>query len=686
MRQAFLSIYSEQGRLAIPCGARLGSPHAHPVFPFMSSTPRAPLRQPSEGPGTSLFTQEPVLLLAMVVVTLYFGRSILIPLALALTLNFLLGPAVSLLGRLRVARVPATLTVMALATALLGGIVWLVVGQLLTVVNDLPNHSENIRAKLALTHVPTDSRIGRAIVSLEGLGRELNGKSPDPATAAGPAAVRGGRRTRPSSVEGAALAGSLAAPGQQPAPVIVIEPPVTEGAYLREMLLPVLGPLGTAGMVIVFTIYMLLKREDLRNRLLLLAGISRLNIMTQALDDAAERISRYLLANVAVNASTGVVFAGGLYAIGIPNATLWGALLGLLRMVPYLGPLVGGLLPTVFALAIFPTWWQAGCVVGLMVVLEALLSNFFEPWLYGAHTGISELALVVMAIVWTLLWGWAGLALSTPLTVCLIVTGRVLPQMSFLHILLGDEAELAPEAQFYERLLAMDQAEAHLVADRFLEQHSTLELYDEVVLPALAMAEQDRRKGMLTEERAHFLLQSAQELIEELTGYPAEEGTAPRAHALAERTCPVVCVPTSDQADEIAATMLAQLLERAGHKTLLLPPAALSPELLARFAEDPSTTLCISAMPPLAFVPARALCARLRKDLPANRILVCLWSNTGSPETLLARFGAAQPDAVVQTLGGALEQFALDLPDSAAGDIFARTGAPPRTALRGEAL
>jgi hypothetical protein len=305
-------------------------------------------------------------------------------------------------------------------------------------------------------------------------------------------------------------------------------------------------------------------------------------------------------------------------------------------------------------------------VIALIVVLEATVANFLEPWLYGSHTGISELALVVMAIVWTLLWGWAGLALATPMTVCLIVMGRVLPQMSFLHVLLGDEAALAPEAHFYERLLALDQTEAHLITDRFLEQRSTLELYDQVVLPALAMAEQDRHKGILAEEQAVFLLQSAQELIEELTDHAPGTGlTMPEALPY-ERAC---------QADELVATMLAQLLEHAGHKTLLLPAAALSTELLTRFAEDPSMTICISALPPLAFLPARDLCSRLRKELPSNRIIVGLWGSSRSPETLRARFGQGQPDEVVLTLAGALQQFAAGLPKVPSKDqVFARSG------------
>lgn len=617
----------------------------------------------------SLLAREPLLLLALAVLVLYFARSILIPLALALTLTFLLAPAVGWLQRIKLPRVPATLLAMGAVTTLLGGILWLVASQLLTLVNDLPNHSGNIRAKLALTHVPTDSRIGQAIVSLEGLGKEFSGGDapapPKPLTPLG----RSTRRTSRDAV--ATEVGTLVAPGQQPQRVMVVEPPATEASYLRDLLLPVLGPLGTAGIVIVFTIYMLLKREDLRNRLLLLAGVGRLNIMTQALDDAAARISRYLIANVTVNAGCGIVLAGALFAIGVPNAALWGALFALLRTVPYIGPLAGGLLPAAYTLVVFPTWWQAGAVVAFMVVLEASVANFLEPWLYGAHTGISELGLVVMAIFWTLLWGWPGLALATPLTVCLIVVGRVLPQMSFLHILLGDEAELAPEAHFYERLLALDQTEARSIAERFLEQRTTLELYDQVVLPALAMAEQDRHKGALSEERAYFLLQSTYELIEELTGSSSRDPASPPSLPL-ERACPVVCIPTSDQADEIAATMLAQLLEGAGHKTLLLPADAVSGELLTLFADDPATTLCISAVPPLAFVPARALCARLRKQLPRNRILVGLWGNVGSADALRQRFGSARPESVVLSLADALQQLDGEPVDPAPDAIFAR--------------
>ncbi len=690
----------------------------------MQTKARVEERAARQSSGGSLLTREPLLLLALLLAIFYFGRPLLIPLALALTFNFLFTPLVSRLERLHLRRTPAALLVLIAASALLGAFLWLVAGQLLHVVNDLPSHAPNIRTKLAKTHVPADSSLGQALISMEGLSRELSG---DPAQQdAQHRALASTATARARSAAGREAARRAAETGQppepQPTPVVVVQTPSSETAYLRQLLRPVLAPLGTAGMVLVFTVYMLIKREDLRNRLLLLAGIGRLNLVSHALDDAAARISRYLIANAAVNAGFGIVFAAGLYAIGVPYATLWGALLAILRTIPYVGSLVGGGLPVLFALIYFPSWWQAGCSFVLIGLLEILVSNFLEPWLYGAHTGISELALLAMAIVWTLLWGWPGLALSTPLTVCLIVVGRTMPQMSFLHILLGDDAELAPEARFYERMLALDQNEAHLFAERFLEhrtaiprtdlrpgrraypgvaaaseQRTPIDLYDTVLLPALALAENDRHKGALEESRAAFFMQSAAELIAELTAYPVKVA-APASAALplsgaveqaiaealiARNCCPVVCIPASDQADEIAATMLAQVLEAAGHKTLLLPPSALTPDLLRRFAEEPQTTLCISALPPLAFAAARTLFERLRSQLPDNPILVGLWRSQTAPDLLRRRFGmSSEIDGTASTLAEAMRKIQHHGGSMTLSDIYARTPSQPAASVR----
>ena len=591
---------------------------------------------------------EPLLVLGLVLLTLYFARDLFIPLAMALTLNFLLAPAVIQLERLRLRRLPAVIVVVQLASTCItiGG--WIVVRQLLDVASDLPSYRQNIDDKLSAIHAPTTGPLGNALNGIKVLRQELTGtRAPQPLPPPPELDKTRSRRTRESEREKQQQSG--------PTQVEVIQTPISNREYVQQLLRPVLKPLGMLGMVVIFTIYMLIKREDLRNRLLLLAGMSRLNVMSQALNDAAQRISSYLLMNVLVNASYGIVFGMGLFFLHVPNATLWGVLLGILRMVPYAGMIIGGALPICFTFAVFPGWWTTLFVLLLFAVLEVAVSNFIEPWLYGSHTGISALALVTTAMVWTLLWGIPGLILSTPLTVCLIVMGRYVPQMSFLHILLGDEAELAPEAHFYERLLAMDQTEAHHIADKFLEGHSLVDLYDNVVLPALSLAEQDRHKGFLDDARGAFLFQSATEMIVELTDYHSPPDTSQEAPEQMDRACPVVCLTANDQADEIAAVMLAQLLEQRGHKTMLLHEEALTPEIVERLREEPSTMICISALPPFAFVHARNLCLRVREALPDNRILIGLWGATGNNEMLRERFGAGRPQSVATTLAQAIQ-------------------------------
>jgi predicted PurR-regulated permease PerM len=591
-------------------------------------------------------SNEPILVLGLALLTLYFARDLLIPFAMALTLNFLLAPAVILLERVRLRRIPAVILVVVIASVFIGGVGWVVARQLLAVASDLPSYHANIDDKLASIHAPTTGPIGNAIKGLRSLSQDLSGGSsqePGPSDSEKGLSSRRARELLREQQE------------NNPRPVIVVPQPVSDRAYAQQLLKPFIKPLGMMGMVVIFTIYMLLKREDLRNRVLLLAGVGRLNVMTQALNDAANRISSYLLLNVLVNASYGLVFGVGLFFLHVPNATLWGVLLGILRMVPYAGMIIGGGLPICFAFAAFPTWWPSLLVLTLFIVLEVAVSNFIEPWLYGSHTGISALALVTTAMVWTLLWGLPGLILSTPLTVCLIVMGRYVPQMSFLHILLGDEAELAPEVRFYERLLAMDQTEAHHIADRFLEGHKLVDLYDDVLLPALSLTEQDRHKGFLDETRGAFLFQSTTEIIAELSSYDSlvAAGSAEQNEPMA-KCCPVVCIPAHDQADEIAAMMLAQLLEQQGHKTLLLPINTLTNEILERLGEEANTTICISALPPFAFVHARNICQRVRHQLPENAIVIGLWGLTGDADALRRRFGASGPDAVATTLAQAV--------------------------------
>jgi hypothetical protein len=495
--------------------------------------------------------------------------------------------------------------------------------------------------------IPSKGPLGLAAKSLNDIVRELSSL--------------GTPYEEPGSPEQNRKRRTVASAPALPMPVQIVPPPADGWDYLRE-LAPIVRPLGLTGLVLIFTVFMLIKRYDLRHRLFRLVGLSQINIMTQALDDAAQRVSRYLLMQMLVNAGFGVVFGFGLYCIGVPNAALWGVVAALLRMVPYAGTAVAAALPLALSLAAFNSWLPPLLVFLLFASLELVISNFAEPWLYGANTGISSLALLVAAIFWTLLWGPAGLILSTPLTVCVVVLGRYVPQLSFLHTLLGDEVILGEEAQIYQRLLAMDQPEAHAIVDRFLKTKTLVELYDSVLIPALSLAEQDRHKGAMETSREEFLFLSINDMITEFSEFQlahdssqvedsgAESGSAERIRGR------ILCLPANDRADEVTAAMLAQLLEHAGHATLSLPIAHASPVEVLALIERQGDIVCICALPPYAFPPARTLCKLIRERFPKLKVVVGVWGFSGDTEKAKARFERTQPDRLLTSLAQAVEQ------------------------------
>jgi predicted PurR-regulated permease PerM len=604
-------------------------------------------------------TFNPLITLAGVILILYFARAVLIPLALALTFNFLLTPMVMWFQKLPMRRVPAVALVMLISVAVIGGMGWVVADQLLEVANDLPKYRLNIHNKIDALHFPPNSAFERGAASVKEIGDELTDS-----------------RVSPNQAADLAAKGSPANATQPagPVPVQVVAVPPSGLQYLRGMLGTVLQPLGTAGMVLIFTVFILINQVDLRNRFLRLAGVAQLNTMTLALDDAANRVSRYLVVQFLVNACYGVCFGVGLFLIGIPNAPLWGVIAGVFRIVPYAGVVTATAFPLVLALALFNGWGPPLLVILLFVLLELIATNFVEPLLYGARTGISSLALLVTTVFWTMLWGWAGLVLAVPLTVVAIVLGRYVPRMSFLHVLLGDESALSVEAQFYQRLLALDQEDARAIADNFLKTHSLLRLYDEVLVPALTLAEQDRHKGALDEARESFLFLSVSEIVSELAVYRPEEVSAkPRRlksrwisteqHELPSNkaepvpsTVRIFCLAANDQADEITSSMLAQLLERSGHGVLSLPVGSPFEEILTNLLPEPQDVVCISALPPFAFAQARTLCQRIRIHLPQIRILAGIWGFSGDLDKAKERFGNTRPDRVVASLAQAVEQ------------------------------
>jgi predicted PurR-regulated permease PerM len=554
-----------------------------------------------------------------------------------------MAPAVLLLQKLHAGRVLSVLTTVMVSVAVAAGIGWIIVNQLVDVANQLPEYRENIQAKIAAFHIPATGPLGRAAESVQEVVRDL--ASP-PGAATPP-----GSQPRKHAVPASAA----------PLPVRVVEGPASGWSRLRDLGGPILAPLARTGMVLIFTVFMLLQREDLRNRLLRLVGLGQLNVMTQALDDASRRVSRYLLMQFLVNAAFGTLIGLGLYWIGVPYPALWGAVAALVRIVPYVGSLVAGALPIALSLAVFDDWHKPLLVFVLFAGLELTTGNVVEPCLYGAHVGISGLALLVSSIFWAVLWGPAGLILSTPLTVCLVVLGRYVPQLSFLHILLGDEPVLAPGAQVYQRLLAMDQMEVQTIVDQFLKGRSLAELYDSVLIPALNMAEQDRHKGAIDTIREEFLFLSVNEMIAEFSEYQppdssSGEDSVPASRAWEQPDHRVLCLPAHDQADEITAAMLAQLLERKGFTTLSFPIGEASPnEVLDMIAAGASDIVCISALPPYAFAPARAMCKHIRERFPKLKVVVGVWGFSGDANKAKARFERAQPERLCISLAEAVE-------------------------------
>jgi predicted PurR-regulated permease PerM len=567
----------------------------------------------------------------LVIAALYFGRQIFIPLALAFVFGFLLTPAVALLEKIRIGRVPSVLTVMLLSFALAGTVSWAVARQLVEIIDELPSYKANLDAKIKSLHASKSGTLSKAAATVQELNKELAALPAEISSAHGlEKETRAERATKPISVQVAAPASNFL-------------------EDLRELLGPLAAPAETVAIAIIFTLFMLVKREDLRNRAIRLAGRGKLNLMTQALDDAARRLSRYLLMQFLVNAGYGLLFGAALHLVGIPHALLWGVFAGVLRFVPYVGPPVAVAMPFTMALAVFPGWHQAGMTLGIFVVLELAVSNVVEPLLYGAHTGISSLAILVAAVFWATLWGPVGLILSTPLTVCLTVLGRHVPQLNFLEVVLGDEPVLLPQQCFYQRLLALDQEEARGIAEAHIKEKSLESLYDTVVLPALKLAEQDRHSDGFDDRTLDCMFQTVRDLIEDLGDRDAEE-SHPAEETLKDK---VACIPASGGSDELVTAMLTQLLRRSGYEVGELSPGSLNTTPVG-VSRNPYDVIYISSISPFAVAQARSLCRKLGAAFPGVRIVVGLWNFENS--VAQQRLGAGCSAFVVNTLADALAQ------------------------------
>jgi predicted PurR-regulated permease PerM len=607
-------------------------------------------------------------ILAVIIVSmLYFGRDIFVPVALAILLSFVLAPLVGLLQRISVPRGLAVVGVVILAFSLIFAMGSLLATQLTQLAGDLPRYQSTISEKIQAFR---DTKAGRGTLErasdmLKDLSKELD--KPKETSRI------------PGSVLGPKVSGAPA-----PVPVEVRQPDPGALESLRTLISPLVHPLATTFIIIIFVIFILLQREDLRNRLIRLAGSSDLQRTTAALDDAASRLSRLFLTQLILNGAFGVVIGTGLWLIGTPSAILWGILAAALRFVPYVGAVIAAAFPLALAVAVDPGWSMLLWTLALFLVVEPLVGHVVEPMVYGHSTGLSPVAVVASATFWTALWGPIGLVLATPLTVCLVVLGRHVERLEFLDVMFGDRPALSPPEIFYQRMLAGDPTEAAEKAEEFLKERSLASYYDEVALKGLQLAQADAERGALDQERLMKIRDAVTEFAGDLSDQedrpPAKGDSTTDAEAssavesVAENTAnenlpvlnkealppewygehPVLCVAGRSLIDEAAAIMLAQLSTAHGLAARVEAAAALSTTNVFRLDTTGVTIVCLVYLDASGPAHMRYSVRRLRRKLPTATIILGCWFKEIDPVALESLREGAKADLVASSVGDAV--------------------------------
>ncbi|MGI8889258.1 MAG: AI-2E family transporter [Chthoniobacterales bacterium] len=607
------------------------------------------MRKTSSSASDALVGIWAILLISFVIAVLSVGKEILVPIALAALITFLLAPVVGWLEDW-IGRIAAVLLVVLMVFSLLGGAGWILTRQVIDLAAKLPNYQANISVKMRALRMPSGGTFTRFSKSMAQLQTELADPSPAPESMVLP--------SEPQDV--------APKPATAPLAVKVVDSESRLARLAETTLSGVLSPLGTAALVLLLVIFMLLKREDLRGRMIRLIGQGRISATTRAMDDAGDRVARYLMMQLLVNVVYGSCVATGLYFIGVPNAALWGVLCAVLRFIPYVGPWIGAALPLAISFAVSTSWAGPILTLGMFLTLELVNANAVEPWLYGTSTGVSSIALIVAAVFWTWLWGPIGLLLSTPLTVCLAVMGRHVPKLEFLSVLLSEERALTLDEECYHRLLAGGPDDASELADTYLRDNSLTSLYDSVIIPVITSAEVDvQRKALQPEERA-TLLQNVQDVIEDFATRPLPESKLEADIAVAQETpefptvqsARVLCLPARAQRDEIAGQMLTQLLRQQGFEAENAPAELGSDALVELAGKTEPEAICISVVAPSTSIQARFLTAKLRKQLPHVKILVGFWGATEKLADTALRLRNSGADEVVTSLANAVVQLA----------------------------
>ena len=569
---------------------------------------------------------------------LYFARDIFIPLALAGLLSFLLAPAANWLERWKLKRLPAALMVILLCVAALGSLGWALLGQVYNLAVELPQYQQNVTEKINSLHLHSNGRLSDTLTMLANDRKQLmNGdgvRTPVSDTL---------QRNRVRATSGQALPSSKST---QPVSVKIDQPDESIATMAGHTLTPLLHPLTTIFVVLIFLVFMLLARDDLRDRGLRIAGKGRMHVTTKAIEDASRRVSRYLRMQLIVNLCYGAVVGLLLWAIGVPNPLLWAVLTCLLRFVPYIGILLATAGPLLLSIAVSPHWSLLIWTALMYIVLELVAANFVEPMLYGASTGISPIGVLIAAIFWTLLWGLPGLLLSTPLTVCLVVIGRQVSHLQYLDLLFGDNEALAPPDRFYQRMLASNARDATTLLEETLKTKSVEQVYDGIVVPAITLIEEARHSEEMTGTRAEEVLQSVEELTEEILGKCNEAAAVQPESKLLRK---VACVPARDFADEVACQLAAQVLSHVSFASALSSDTSTTDMLQSLESSQPDA-ICVVGIPPHAIRHMRMRCHQIRAKFPTTPLVACILSEQCDLPKLRVRIPPEDAQHVVCSL------------------------------------
>jgi predicted PurR-regulated permease PerM len=597
---------------------------------------------------TSAIVAARVVIAAVLCAALYFGQAVLVPLVLAGFLTFLLTPPLTRLDRWHVPRVLGVLLVMTLVGGAIGGLGYVVGGQVRSFAAELPTHRNNIRTKMrdviALTR-------GGAIENVQETIEDISD-----------AVEEGGGPARPNRAEG----------NDEPVRVAVDE---SEPFGNAQWLGPLFGAVGTFGLTLLLAMFMLINREDLRDRLVSLSGRPRLVVATKAFAEAGERISRYLLMQFFVNATMGLAVGVGLYFIGVPYAALWGLTAGVLRYIPYVGPWIAALLPLSVSLVTSPGWQQVAFVVGLFLALEIFSNNVMEPLLYGHSVGLSSLAVIVAAIFWTWLWGPIGLVIATPITACLVVFSSYVPALDAIGRLLGQRAALQPHETLYQRLLARDLDEADGIVTRYREEHS-IDDACQLALDTLLALKRDLQAGRVSADDGAAVLGALRESIEDLRTSAVDAPHEPEA----EPPVLLIGAPGRDPLDAVVLEIARVLLRDEPVTLEVLSTDLMAGEAIAAIEAKTPAAVVIPSLPPAGLTPARHLSMRLHARIPRLAVIAARLGDPASEikerVALLETAGCTAVPASLPALKSAVQRVARGARSAAlaTGAVLARAG------------